>query len=68
MLFKSSERPKGRVSSAKNYINKLLLLVEHGKVGRTAVITHDLPLVDTPKGYHLMESKEGNAIKVAHTP
>jgi alcohol dehydrogenase len=59
---------RGGVCPAKNYILRLLPLVEHGKIDPTAVITHDLPLSDTPKGYHLMDSKEGNAIKVVLTP
>ncbi len=59
---------KGGVCPAKNYINKLLPLVEKGKVDPTAVITHDLSLSDTPKGYKLMDSKEENAIKVVITP
>lgn len=59
---------RGGVCPAKNYITKLLPLVETGNVDTTAVITHDLPLSDTPKGYRLMDSKEENAIKVVLTP
>jgi alcohol dehydrogenase len=59
---------RGGVCPAKNYISKLLPLVENGKIDPTAVITHDLPLSDTPKGYKLMDSKEENAIKVVLTP
>jgi alcohol dehydrogenase len=59
---------RGGVCPAKNYITKLLPLVEKGKVDPTAVITHDLPLSDTPKGYRFMDSKEENAIKVVLTP
>jgi threonine dehydrogenase-like Zn-dependent dehydrogenase len=32
------------------------------------VITHDLPLSDTPRGYELMDGKAENAIKVILTP
>ncbi|MGH7889936.1 MAG: zinc-dependent alcohol dehydrogenase, partial [Thermodesulfobacteriota bacterium] len=59
---------RGGVCPAKNYINRLLPLVETGKIDPTAVITHDLSLNDTPKGYKLMDSKEENAIKVVITP
>ncbi len=43
-------------------------LVEKGKIDPTTIITHDLPLKDTPKGYKLMDSKDENAIKVVLTP
>jgi len=59
---------RGGICSAKNYITKLMPLVERGKIDTTAVITHDLPLSDTPRGYKLMDSKEENAIKVVLTP
>ena len=59
---------RGGVCPAKNYITKLMPLVEKGKLDPTAVITHDLPLSDTPRGYKLMDSKEENAIKVVLTP
>ncbi|MGQ0794182.1 MAG: alcohol dehydrogenase [Deltaproteobacteria bacterium] len=58
---------RGGVCPAKNYIQKLLPLVEKGKIDPTAVITHDLSLADTPKGYHLMDSKAEDAIKVVIT-
>ncbi len=59
---------RGGICPAKNYISKLMPLVEKGKIDPTTVITHDLPLVDTPRGYKLMDSKEENAIKVVLTP
>jgi 2-desacetyl-2-hydroxyethyl bacteriochlorophyllide A dehydrogenase len=59
---------RGGVCPAKNYILKLLPLIEKGRVDPTAVITHDLPLIDTPKGYKLMDSKDENTIKVVLTP
>jgi S-(hydroxymethyl)glutathione dehydrogenase/alcohol dehydrogenase len=43
-------------------------LIQTGKIDPTAIITHDLPLSDTPKGYELMDNKEENAIKVVLTP
>jgi threonine dehydrogenase-like Zn-dependent dehydrogenase len=43
-------------------------LVERGKIDLTTVITHDLHLSDTPRGYKLMDSKEEKAIKVVLTP
>lgn len=59
---------RGGVCPAKNYIRKLMPLVESGKLDPTLVITHDLPLADTPRGYELMDSKAENAIKVVLTP
>lgn len=59
---------RGGVCPAKNYIQKLLPLVEKGKIDPTAVITHDLPLSDTPNGYALMDGRDNNAIKVVLTP
>lgn len=59
---------RGGVCPAKNYISKLMPLIEKGKLDPTAVITHDLRLSDTPNGYKLMDSKEENAIKVVLTP
>ncbi len=52
----------------KNYIRKLMSLIETGKIDPTAVITHDLPLADTPRGYELMDSKTENVIKIVLTP
>jgi alcohol dehydrogenase len=59
---------RGGVCPAKNYILKLMPLIEKGKIDPTAVITHDLRLSDTPNGYKLMDSKDENAIKVILTP
>ena len=59
---------RGGDCPVKNYISKLMPLVEKGKLDPTAVITHDLPLSDTPRGYKLMDSKEEKAIKVVLTP
>jgi threonine dehydrogenase-like Zn-dependent dehydrogenase len=59
---------RGGVCPAKNYILKLMPLVEKGKLDPTAVITHDLRLSDTPNGYRLMDSKAENTIKVVLTP
>ncbi len=59
---------RGGVCPAKNYISKLMPLVQKGKLDPTAVITHDLKLSDTPDGYKLMDSKDENAIKVVLTP
>lgn len=59
---------RGGDCPVKNYISKLMPLVENGKIDPTTVITHDLPLIDTPMGYRLMDTKEENAIKVALTP
>ncbi len=57
---------RGGVCPAKNYIAKLMPLVEKGKVDLTKVITHRLPLSETPEGYELMDNR--SAIKVVLNP
>ncbi|MCY3973660.1 MAG: alcohol dehydrogenase catalytic domain-containing protein [Candidatus Dadabacteria bacterium] len=59
---------RGGVCPAKNYISKLLPLVESGRVDPSFIISHDLPLSDTPKGYELMDKRMENAVKVVLTP
>ncbi|QMU55933.1 MAG: zinc-binding dehydrogenase [Candidatus Mycalebacterium zealandia] len=59
---------RGGVCPAKNYITKLLPLVENGTVDPSFIITHDLPLADTPKGYEIMDKRTDNAVKVVLTP
>lgn len=59
---------RGGSCLVKNYIRKLMPLIETDKIDPTAVITHDLPLADAPRGYELMDSKAENAIKVVLTP
>lgn len=54
----------GGVCPSKGYISKLLPLVVNGKIDPTKVITHRLPIDDTPKGYELMDQREEGAIKV----
>ncbi len=58
----------GGVCPAKNYIQKLMPLITSGKIDPSMIITHDLPLSETPKGYELMDTKDENAIKVVLTP
>ncbi len=59
---------RGGVCPARNYIPKLLPLVEQGKVDPSFIISHDLPLSDTPRGYELMDKRMENAVKVVLTP
>lgn len=59
---------RGGVCPAKNYISKLMPLVEKGKIDPTLVISHRLPISQTPKGYELMDQRKGGAIKVVLNP
>ncbi len=59
---------RGGVCPAKAFIPKLTPLVEKGKIDPTLIITHRLPLVETPRGYELMDRREDGAIKVVLEP
>ncbi|MGH7884168.1 MAG: zinc-binding dehydrogenase [Thermodesulfobacteriota bacterium] len=58
----------GGVCPAKNYISKLLPLITSGKIDPSLIISHDLPLSETPRGYELMDNKNEDAVKVVLTP
>jgi len=55
---------RGGVAPSRAYILKLMPLIENGKLDPTLVITHRLPLSQTPKGYELMDQRKEGAIKV----
>jgi threonine dehydrogenase-like Zn-dependent dehydrogenase len=50
------------------YVNKLLKLIEMGKVDPSFVITHRLSIDDAEKGYKMFRDKEDNCIKVVLNP
>jgi len=55
---------RGGVCPAKNYIPKLLPLIDQGKIDPSFIISHDISLSDTPKGYEIMDKRTENAVKV----
>jgi threonine dehydrogenase-like Zn-dependent dehydrogenase len=50
------------------YWPKLLEHIENGDIDPSFVITHQLPLEDTPKGYDIFVNKEDDCIKVVLKP
>jgi threonine dehydrogenase-like Zn-dependent dehydrogenase len=50
------------------YVEKLLELVEKGKIDPSFVITHRLPLEEAPAGYKMFRDKEDKCIKIVLTP
>ncbi len=59
---------RGGVAPSRAYIPTLLPHIESGKLDPTLVISHTLPLEETPKGYELMDGRTANAIKVVLSP
>jgi alcohol dehydrogenase len=59
---------KGGVCPAKNYISRLMPLIENGKIDPTLVISHRLHLSQTGNGYELMDRRKNGAIKVVLNP
>jgi S-(hydroxymethyl)glutathione dehydrogenase/alcohol dehydrogenase len=43
-------------------------LIQTGRLDPTRIITHTIPLTDTPKGYAIFDRKEDRAIKVMLKP
>jgi threonine dehydrogenase-like Zn-dependent dehydrogenase len=50
------------------YMQPLLQRIENGEIDPSFVITHVLPLEETPKGYDLFLNKEDGCIKVVLKP
>jgi threonine dehydrogenase-like Zn-dependent dehydrogenase len=51
-----------------NYIEKLMRMVEEGKVDPSFVITHRVGLEDAPRMYDIFKNKEDGCIKVVMKP
>ena len=51
-----------------NYIDKLIGLVDEGKVVLDDIITHTLPLEDAARGYKIFDEKEEDCVKVVLKP
>lgn len=56
------------VCPAKNYMGKLLGLIQEGKIDPTLIITHTLPLEEAPRGYEIFANRQENCIKVLLRP
>lgn len=51
-----------------NYIDKLMRMIEDGKIDPSFVITHRCSLEDGPKMYDIFKEKKNGCIKVVMTP
>jgi len=51
-----------------NYIDKLMRMIEEGKIDPSFVITHKVALEDAPKMYDTFKKKEDGCIKVVMKP
>ncbi len=56
------------VCNARNYIVPLMPLVRLAKLRPARIITHTMPLKDSPRGYAIFDKKEDRAIKVLLKP
>lgn len=56
------------ICNARNFIAPLMPLIQAGRLAPTRIITHTLPLGDTPRGYAIFDRKEDRAIKVMLKP
>ncbi len=50
------------------HIQKLLALIERGRLDPTVIISHRLPLSDGPRGYEIFAGHKENALKVVLSP
>ena len=50
------------------YVNKLMDLVQAGKVDPTFLITHTLPLDQAPEAYKMFKEKHAGCVKVVLKP
>jgi threonine dehydrogenase-like Zn-dependent dehydrogenase len=51
-----------------NYMDKLMRMIEEGKIDPSFVITHKVALDDAPKMYNTFKKKEDGCIKVVMKP
>jgi threonine dehydrogenase-like Zn-dependent dehydrogenase len=50
------------------HVQKLLALIERGRLDPTVIISHRLPLSDGPRGYEIFAGHKENALKVVLSP
>ncbi len=53
---------------AKNYLAKLLSMIERGKLDPTLILTHSLPLEEAPHGYDMFANHKESCVKVVLKP
>ncbi len=53
---------------AKNYLAKLLSMIEGGKLGPTVMLTHSLPMEEAPHGYDIFANHKESCVKVVLKP
>ena len=53
---------------SKNYMARLMRLIQESKIDPSVVITHTLPLDEAPRGYDLFDNRKDNCIKVVLKP
>ncbi|MGE0601957.1 MAG: alcohol dehydrogenase catalytic domain-containing protein [Dehalococcoidia bacterium] len=51
-----------------NRLERLMALIAGGKVDLTPLITHSLPLSETPAGYEMFRKRDGGVLKIALRP
>jgi threonine dehydrogenase-like Zn-dependent dehydrogenase len=56
------------ICNARNYIRRLMPLIQTGRLEPTRIITHTISLGDAPRGYAIFDRKEDRAIKVMLKP
>jgi threonine dehydrogenase-like Zn-dependent dehydrogenase len=50
------------------YVPRLLDYIEQGDIDPTFLITHDIPLEESPKGYELFKEKKDNCVRAVFRP
>ncbi|MBI2879535.1 MAG: alcohol dehydrogenase catalytic domain-containing protein [Candidatus Rokubacteria bacterium] len=56
------------ICNARNYITRLLPLVQAGRLVPTRIVSHVMGLAEGPRGYRIFDRKEERAIKVLLKP
>ncbi len=52
----------------KNYMAKLLNMIERGTLDASVILTHSLPLMEAPHGYDIFANHKDNCVKVLLKP
>lgn len=56
------------VCPVKNYMGKLLGMIQEGRLDPTLIITHTMPLEEAPRGYDIFANRRENCVKVLLKP
>jgi threonine dehydrogenase-like Zn-dependent dehydrogenase len=56
------------LANMRNNIPHLARLIEKGRLDPTPLVSHVLPLADTPRGYQIFDAKSEGALKVLIKP